>query len=287
MSEGKPGEAVWHSPWMVYGKDGKPRFSPWRFVLIGAIITHGRKVPGMFEKATGIQLPSLSKFLATGKWFRPGMNLPGQRGFDPTSELLKRRGKPFRPLSDDLCDQSRAHAHAGRYDQALDTAEQAVRLDSNSAMALYTRGQAHHYRKDYDQAVEDYSKAIQLDPVLASAYYWRGTVSSIKGEYDRAIADYNEFIRLDPKHALPYNHRGVAHAKKGEHDKALADFDKAIAIDPSSPDVYGYRAHFHRARGNLVAAIADFRAALKLNPPDRKKYEEWLQAAEAAAREKK
>lgn len=205
MSEGKPGEAVWHSPWMVYGKDGKPRFSPWRFVLIGAIITHGRKVPGMFEKATGWQVPSLSRYLATGLWFEPAVVLPARGRFEPRSELPGRGGTPSRRPSDDLCSQSRAHAVAGRYDEALSTADQAVHLDASSAQAFYARGIAHHYKQDYDRALADYSQAIELAPTLAEAYSKRGMLLEQRGDHERAISDLNQAVLLQPEDATAYN----------------------------------------------------------------------------------
>lgn len=93
------------------------------------------------------------------------------------------------------------------------------------------------------------NEAIRLDSQHALAYVNRGVSYNSLGEYDQAIADLNEAIRLNPEEALAYSNRGYSYNALGEDDKAIADYNeraacpKDIGKPPLLPTNYYLRAN--------------------------------------------
>ena len=81
--------------------------------------------------------------------------------------------------------------------------------------------------KKFDQAIVSFSEAIKLDPQSVQAYNNRGIVSCNKGDFDRAIGDFSRTIEIDPNFGKGYNNRAVAYFMKGKRDKARQDAEKA------------------------------------------------------------
>ena len=82
----------------------------------------------------------------------------------------------------------------------------------------------------FKEAKEEFEKAIRLDPKYAEAYNERGRTYARKGHYDQAISDYTKAIEIDPKYALAYTNRGLIHIKKGNKEKACSDWKRACNL---------------------------------------------------------
>ena len=53
-------------------------------------------------------------------------------------------------------------------------------------------------KDDYDNAIADYTEALRINPNSDVAYYCRGNAYRAKGDIERAIADHEEAVRLKP-----------------------------------------------------------------------------------------
>src|SRR5258705_10147540 len=80
------------------------------------------------------------------------------------------------------------------YDAQTDW-DEAIRLDSNDAVAFFNRGQKLNERGDLDQAIAEFSRSIRLEKGWAPPYGGRGIAYKSKQEYDKAIRDFDESIR--------------------------------------------------------------------------------------------
>lgn len=147
------------------------------------------------------------------------------------------------------------------YDAQTDW-DEAIRLDSNDAVAYFNRGQELNEKGNLDQAIAEFSHAIRLEKGWAPPYGGRGIAYKSKKEYDKAISDLDENIRLDPKQDFYYRHRGDAFAFKGEYERALADFTEAIRLSPMEADGYLGRGDVYLEAGQYEHAINDFNNAL-------------------------
>jgi len=161
-----------------------------------------------------------------------------------------------------------AFAQEGKFDQALENFEAALKLQPGNAdirqmveMMKMQINQASNARQaarqsaadeakhraeflgiavtDVDNAIAEYTQVLKLDPNdasaknnLASAYYIRGLTLESKGEHARALEDYNEAIKNNPDYPLAFNKRGWANLETENYDQAIKDFEKVIQFKP-------------------------------------------------------
>ena len=85
-----------------------------------------------------------------------------------------------------------------QFDEALASADEAVRLMPSLPEAQYQRGIVFMFRNDYGNALEAFTKATQLDPTFAAAYYYAGLASSRVKRIDLMANNFGMFIKLAP-----------------------------------------------------------------------------------------
>ena len=160
------------------------------------------------------------------------------------------------------------------FNSAVDSATQAIRLNSNYARAYLTRGLAYFSRNqsgDLNRAIADFTEAIRLDRNNAAAYVNRGNAyieRNQSGDIDRAIADYNEAIRIDRNNVLAYTGRGIVYRNRnqsGDRDRAIADFTEAIRLDRNNAVAYNNRGILFTLWGDTDRADADFTEAIRID----------------------
>ena len=78
----------------------------------------------------------------------------------------------------------------GEFDRAKPYLEQAIRIDSNSAIVWNTWGYYYHDQKQYAKAEQQYKKSVQLDPDNANAYYNLACCQSLQGR----VRNANEYL---------------------------------------------------------------------------------------------
>ena len=91
-------------------------------------------------------------------------------------------------------------------------------------------GNAYAEARQYQQAVESYDEAIRLDPEYPLAYNNRGGVYAQLGQYESAIADYGEAIRINPRYANAYFNRAQAYAQSDLFIEARQDMERAVDL---------------------------------------------------------
>ena len=160
----------------------------------------------------------------------------------------------------------------GKYQNAIDSATQAIKLDNTLAVAYNIRGNAYYSLGQYERAIEDCNKALELNPKNDMAYNNRGGAYALLGQYKRAIEDYNKAIELNPKNDKAYNNRGNIYAELGQNEKAIQDFNKAIEINPKLSEAYYNRGNAYYDLKQNERAIQDYNKAIELNPKDYMAY---------------
>lgn len=86
-------------------------------------------------------------------------------------------------------DQGIKHSQAGRYDQALQAFDQALKLKPNDPALITFKGIVYYARGQNDRAMKEFEAAIKLNPNFARAYYQRGMIYQSQEKYHPALED--------------------------------------------------------------------------------------------------
>jgi tetratricopeptide (TPR) repeat protein len=191
----------------------------------------------------------------------------------------------------------------GKYQEALEALEQAVKLKNNFADVWRRLSKFHRELNQFEEALLAIEKAIQLQPqnrqknpnlynekfsVLTSlkrykeaevainqaidinprgAFYLnRGNLYSVLQKRELALADFNKAIAINPQDIEAYVSRGILYDKQKKSELALADFNKAIAINPESVRAYIIRGSFYFEQKKSELALADYNKVIAIDP---------------------
>src|SRR3989339_383664 len=86
-------------------------------------------------------------------------------------------------------DQGIKHSQSGRYDQAHQAFDQAIKLKPNDPALITYKGIVYYAQGQNDRALKEFEAAIKLNPSFGRAYYQRGMIYEKKEKYDQALAD--------------------------------------------------------------------------------------------------
>jgi eukaryotic-like serine/threonine-protein kinase len=115
-------------------------------------------------------------------------------------------------------------------------------------------------------ARETAQRAIALNTDLAVAHQALGFVQLESGEYDEAAPEFRRAADLDPLNPLPHLGLGLLFAAQNQDAQAQVAFEKAILLAPQQwrpPSELGQ--HFYR-RARYAEAATQWEAALKITP---------------------
>jgi len=158
---------------------------------------------------------------------------------------------------------------AGDLPRALQSLDEAVRLDSTSPYAKISRASVQGRMGQFRKAVNDYDSVIGEQPDNATLYdALMGRSLAFEGllDYVHAIEDIDACIKLKPADPLAYNMRGIYSAERGDVAQAIEDFSRLLQLVPGHVPGLTNRGRAWRNRGDLVRSLADLEQALKLKP---------------------
>ncbi len=161
---------------------------------------------------------------------------------------------------------SRIHIKRGRASEALDFANQVVRLKPNEAEAHYTLGHILTELRRHAEAVECLNKAIELKPDYFNAHFEMGYAYSENGKFDHAIIAYRKAIELNPDHAQAHYNLGAAYFKKGKLEETVAECKESLRLNAQYAPAYNLLGVVFREQGKLDEAVASYRKSLELGP---------------------
>lgn len=108
----------------------------------------------------------------------------------------------------------------------------ALALDSENFIALYTLGIISIALGQNDAAVDYFSKAIEFHPKIAQGYHAKGKLLTDLGRYNEALACYNEGAKVDPTHPGIYINIAALLQFLNRHKEALTTLHEASEIIP-------------------------------------------------------
>lgn len=180
-----------------------------------------------------------------------------------------------------------------RWDDAISSCNDALRLKPGSFDALSKRALAWSQKGDIDKALNDYESALQIKPASPTQLALRSGLYLKKRRFDLAMRDLTAAIAADPKFATAYVMRGDLSFAMLNYSRAIADYTAALKLDPTLAQTYVNRARAYKknagysdgaqaqsAADAYAAAVRDLQQAVKLDPKLAEAFNElaWLQA---------
>jgi tetratricopeptide (TPR) repeat protein len=154
---------------------------------------------------------------------------------------VRRRVEVLRFRSvEQVIDNARSAASAGRMDQARTAYERAIQLSPDSAFLYRELAIVERRQGDVDRAIEHFNRAIELDPGDPAALVGLGDVLVDRQDYERADAAYRKAAAIEP--TADVNAKIAALAERARESRFPPEF-KAIRESPQL------------SRGELAALI--------------------------------
>lgn len=165
-------------------------------------------------------------------------------------------------------------ADAGGYQDAIDNADRALKIDKSLADAQAIKGYAMYKLASTDAGSStnniDTAYKKELDAALkiektAVVYDYIGRVALDEGDYQTAYDNFTKAIEIDNRNARVQNDSAMALYKLGKNEEALVDANTAITLDAEVAEYYYNRAQILDALNLKSAATRDYNKAVELD----------------------
>jgi rhomboid protease GluP len=127
-------------------------------------------------------------------YMRIGLNEEAITAFKQTIETSRR--PELRALA--YCNLGLIYANTELYDEAIDSLEKSMRLQSSNPDSYNLLGYCYGGKKLYEKAIGAYQRALELRPDFAEAQVGLGHAYEASGLYDQAIASYQHALKSKP-----------------------------------------------------------------------------------------
>lgn len=201
----------------------------------------------------------------------------------------------------------------GKYNESVESYDEAIKLDPNLAEVWYNKAMALAEQARYDEAIDAIEGAIRIDPNDDKAWTNKGAYLRLQGEYDGALKAFDEAIRINPNNTLAWKNRVMslealnktaeadaayakARAKNGpvepqtaedlinkaenlnrqlKFDEAIETCDQAIKLDPKNATIWVEKGDLFRIQGRILDYAGKYKEIGA-------KYDEAIKAYEQA-----
>lgn len=158
----------------------------------------------------------------------------------------------------------------GRYEDALQSFEQALRLDAGFMKAALNRAELLVDYLGRAREGEDVCNRLLKRPLdlydAADAYFVKAKAGLGAGDLRRALSMVDKGLDLSPGRAEFASLRGGILFEQGNYRKALVEFDRVLKQVPDDPDVHYRRGLVLEKLGREADARAAFARATEIDP---------------------
>lgn len=158
----------------------------------------------------------------------------------------------------------------GQYDEALAYIDQALRLPKAQTKErnIYIQSLVYMQQKRYNDALESLNQAIALAPRRAALYSDRSYVEHVLGNTNRALIDINRAIELSPDELAYYNDRAYYNLSLKAPQKVIEDANFVLGRDAENVVAFYNRGLAYKELKAFEKAESDFLKVLQLMPED-------------------
>jgi len=145
---------------------------------------------------------------------------------------------------------------------------EAVRFDSDLALAHSMLGDLSRKYGRYDQAAEAYANACRLNPWAFDDHLHLGEVYRILKRFNEAIVALRRACQLQPKNAEANYGLGICYYETEKYDLAAAFCRRAAELAPDNHEIMSSLGDIYGRNGEDYRAIKAYKQALELDPND-------------------
>jgi predicted O-linked N-acetylglucosamine transferase (SPINDLY family) len=157
-------------------------------------------------------------------------------------------------------------AQRGRFEEAVASFQEALRLQPASATAHNNLGNVFVELGRLDDAVSSFRQALRYKPDFVSAHSNLGEALRRQGHLEEAVASFREALALNPRHAHAHNNLAMALQAQGMLEDALESYRRALGCAPGYTQAYCNLGTALMEQGNLEEAAANLSQAIALKP---------------------
>jgi tetratricopeptide (TPR) repeat protein len=154
----------------------------------------------------------------------------------------------------------------GKYDQAVQSLQEATRLLPKNAQAFNHLGLALHGKKQFAPALAAYLKALSLDHKLAAAHYNLGCLYLEQNDPSAATDQLTSYTLLQPNSADGWTKLGTAQLRAHKIDAAEKSFKTGLALNARQPEALNGLGVIQVQRKRPQDALNYFNSALSQKP---------------------
>jgi serine/threonine protein kinase/tetratricopeptide (TPR) repeat protein len=175
----------------------------------------------------------------------------------------------------------------GRYSEAVQSLEKALKLDPVNADAHRELAKAYEAMGRLKDAESTYVNAVALRPGYWAAHNELGGFYFRRGRYDEAQKEYQKIVDLTPDNTKGYSNLGGVAFFQKRYEEAAQMFEKSLAIRPSDA-AYTNLGTVYYSMGNFAEAARYYDSAVRMNDRDATRWHnlaaayEWSNAPEKA-----
>ena len=146
------------------------------------------------------------------------------------------------------------------------TSSYALGQTSTDAALLVKQGVALNDSGKFDQAIDKYNEAIKANPSYQNAYYEKGYTLFTSGKGTEAIPILEKLLKMNPQSAGAYDMLGSIYDDQQQPDKAINLYKKGILADPSYQRLHYNLAISYYRQGKYELSKNSASDAIKLDP---------------------
>jgi len=159
------------------------------------------------------------------------------------------------------------HAGTGRYEEAVQNFQRALKSDPTNAAAYRGLARAYEAQKLLGKAESTYKRAIELKPDYWAGYNELGTFYYRHERYQEAASQFQQVVRLTPDNYRGYNNLGAIYYLLERWKDAREMFEKSFSLH-SSYSVASNLGTLYFIEGKYADATRRYESALIINNSD-------------------
>ena len=153
-----------------------------------------------------------------------------------------------------------------RFEEALGSFEQALKIMPDFAEAHYNQGNAYKELKRYREALKSYERALKINPHYAEAYINRGIALQALERVEDALASHERALEIKPNYAEAHYNRGGALLALRRAHEGLESHDRALMVKPDYAEANNNRGVVLHELRRFDDALDSYERALTIKP---------------------